>query len=273
MLNHNDAAMVAAIRTLQESLTNEEYTVIMDEAVSLVESGVTANNADAIKFIASKHLDEASYAIVEAVMNEAILNEGLFNSPLRSHLAKLKEIKDAKPKDYDGPEATKKFVNRYYDDIVKAARILEKEPNELQSNEVKALVGYFLSFIGGYAASGVGALTGSAALVSGGIAAMMLGIIFAIVYSICAYYRQRHDREGADQLAKIRRALKKVDPKKLPEAQRHKLDDCLEAIDDAETAISARIKVANESTSIMGAIWGEPIDEAARVQKRINMGG
>lgn len=74
MLNHNDAAMVAAIRTLQESLTNEEYTVIMDEAVSLVESGITANNADAIKFIASKHLDEASYAIVEAVMDEAILN-------------------------------------------------------------------------------------------------------------------------------------------------------------------------------------------------------
>lgn len=254
-----EAAMVAAIRTLQESLTSEEYAVIMDEATSLVESGITTNNADAIKFIASKHLDEASYAIVEAVMDEAVLNENMFSSPLRSHLAKLKEIKDAKPKDYDGPEVAKKFIDANYDELVKTARLLEKEPSELRRNDIAATIGIIVTWIGGYAAI-MTSITAGPALFVGGVVAMMLSVVIGLIDMVIGYLRTGHDRDAADQLAKIRRALKKIDLKKLPESHRRKIEDCLEAIDDAETAISARIKVANENANVMAAIWGTDND-------------
>lgn len=266
MLSNNTAVVV--IRTLHETLTEEAYNAIMDDAVSLVETGVADSNEDAIKFAASRIFDEETCRVVNAIIDEAILNEGLFNSPMKSKLTKLKEIKDAKPKEYEGPEAVKKFVDKYYDDIIKASRLLEKEPNELHRNEILYLISFVATFCAGYAAIAVSVTTASVvagpALFGAGIASFILSFIISCVYPIIQYFRTSHDRDAADQLAKIRRSLKKVDPKKLPEEHRRKLDDCLEAIDDAETAISARVKVSNESASIMGSIWGDSMDESTK---------
>ena len=264
----SNSTSIAVIRTLHETLTDDCYNAIMNDAVSLTETGVVDSNEDAIKFAASRIVDEETCKVVNAIIDEAILNEGLFNSPMRSKLAKLKEIKDAKPKDYEGPEAVKKFVDKYYDDIIKASRLLEKEPNELHRNEILYLISFVATFCAGYAAIVVSVTTASVAassvLFGAGIASFILSFIISCIYPIIQYFRTSHDRDAADQLAKIRRSLKKVDPKKLPGDQRRKLDDCLEAIDDAETAISARVKVSNESASIMGSIWGDSMDESTK---------
>lgn len=256
MVNENT---VAVIKVLHEYLDESAYNAFMDKAVELTESHSEIGAYDAMLFASDTTLDENSKVIVEAVINEAILNEGFLNSPLKKHLKKLKEIKDAKPKDYDGPEVAKKFIDANYDELVKTARLLEKEPTELRRNDIAATIGIIVTWIGGYAAI-MTSITAGPALFVGGVVAMMLSVAIGLIDMVIGYLRTGHDRDAADQLAKIRRALKKIDLKKLPESHRKKIEDCLEAIDDAETAISARIKVANENANVMAAIWGTDND-------------
>lgn len=183
-----------------------------------------------------------------------IINESVFsNSPLKKKLDKLSEIKKAKPKDYDGPEEVKKFVDKYYDDIVACAELVEKEPDKLRKNEVHAGIataaGLFTSYL--TALAGIKSFI----LFGAGFGGMILSIIFACITSIIAYCRQSNDIKASDELAKVREALKKADTSKLPKEYKNKIADIVTSIDDAETEISTRVKVAKESTDMRLKIY------------------
>jgi hypothetical protein len=178
-----------------------------------------------------------------------IYYEGVLD-PIRSKLAKIKEIKDAKPKDYDGPEATKKFVDKYYNDIVNCAKILETEPDKLRKNEVTMCVASIVGILGylplmliedaGLVAAGTALSIGTGLFILG-------AFVLPTIHVIISYVRKSDDIKASDDLAKVRTALKKVDTVKLPKEYQNKITDCLTAIDDAETEISSRVKVSKES--------------------------
>lgn len=197
-----------------------------------------------------------------------LIQEGVFNSPLKKKLDKLKEIKDAKPKEYDGPEAVKKFVDKYYDEIIKCSNMAEKEPSDLRSNEVKVYVGYIVSVVGGFAtciasipaeaALGIGA---ASAIASVGMGIVLVGsIITGITHPVISYLRKSTDIKATDDLAKIRSALKRVDTSKLSKEYKNKVSDIITSIDDAETEISSRLKVTKESTDMQLKIYEACMD-------------
>ena len=82
-----------------------------------------------------------TYGIFEnaVFMEEMVFNEA-YRSPLRKKLEQLKAIKDASPKEYDGPKEVKDFVDKHYDEIVKCANILEKEGKDLEKDSYRYLI-------------------------------------------------------------------------------------------------------------------------------------
>lgn len=168
-----------------------------------------------------------------------------FIDPIKNFVAKVKEIKKEKPREYDGPEEVKKFVDKHYDDIIKASEIIEKEPEKLRRNEVTYLITMITSTILSIAVT---------ALLPGfeiaGLVLFMIGDFVApTVITIINYVRQSHDIKVADDLNKISSALKKLNSKKLDKDTQNKISDLITAISDAETEISKRMKVTNESVN------------------------
>ena len=167
-------------------------------------------------------------------------------NPLKKFLEKTKEIKDAKPKEYDGPKEIKEFVDKYYDDVKKIAGILEKEPDKIRTTEIKYAVGVSVSFVGGYILC-VSSIFAGGGLFIAGFATMVLSMISSIIYSLLSVLRTKNDIKVSDDLAKIRAALKKIKTDKLDKKDKNKISDMITAIDDAETEVSARMKVTKES--------------------------
>ena len=65
------------------------------------------------------------------------------------------------PFEYQGPKEIKEYIDIYYDDIVKCSKLMESEPYNIRSNDIKiiirVLVGFFFFFILGGIMQGVGA--------------------------------------------------------------------------------------------------------------------
>jgi len=186
--------------------------------------------------------------------DDEYISEGV-TAKLKEMKQKLKEIRDKKPKEYDGPEEVKKFIDSHYDDIVKAASTLEKEPEKLRKDDVKGAAVSLLSFLGGNGAALGGIYLYGSDKEKLGFSVMIGGLlstlIIPLIWTIVRWSRNNSDIEGINYLSKIRDALKKVDTKKLPEKYRNKMSDMITAIDDAETSIRAKLKVAKESTANM----------------------
>lgn len=219
-----------------------------------------------IKEMTGMTVDELRLSIYESMLRNEIsqdtaygmievMQEGMFGNPLKKKLEKLKEIKKAKPKDYDGPEAVKKFIDKYYDDIVKCAALVEKEPKELRANEVKATIGLIASMVGMLASGALGAAIESEALLLAGPIIWVLAIIFTSIYTIIQYCRVSNDEQAANDLSKVRTSLKKIDKNKLSKEYQNKVSDIVTAIDDAETEISSRVKVQKESVDMKLKIY------------------
>ena len=168
-----------------------------------------------------------------------ILTESSMN-PLKKFVERIKGIKETKPTEYDGPEEIKKYIDKHGDDLIEAAKLLEKEPENIRRQQIGWLAGVILFFISSV-------VTASMSLFVVPIVLSILMTVFSFIYMIITYMRVNEDESVSNDLAKIRTALKKIDKKKLPENYRKKLDKVIIAIDDAETEISSRVKVTKES--------------------------
>ena len=173
-----------------------------------------------------------TYGIFEnaVFMEEMVFNEA-YRSPLRKKLEQLKAIKDASPKEYDGPKEVKDYVDKHYDEIVKCANILEKEGKDLEKDSIR----YLCSACSMLIASMTGLLIPSI----GGIAVIgvILGFIWYIVETIALSVRMSKDEKAAQELQKIRIALRKVkDNKKIDDKSKKKIVDMIDAIDNAGVA-------------------------------------
>lgn len=168
-------------------------------------------------------------------------------NPIKKFLEKTKEIKNTKPKEYDGPKEIKQFIDKYYDDVKKISGILEKEPDKLRSSEIRYCIVTILGIIGGYGVFLTGMAIMSDTLFIAGFITLILSLIYSIVGSIIRAIRTKDDIKVSDDLAKVKSALKKLKTDKLDKSDKNKISDMITAIDDAETEVSARMKVTKES--------------------------
>lgn len=157
-------------------------------------------------------------------------NESLFKSPLKGFIKKLKDIKDSKPNEYDGPKEVKNFVDKNYDDIIKASELLEKEPDELNKSAVRYLITVGISLVTTLIGSASGLL---GILILGGI----IEFVSSIIYVVSSCIRETHDSQTLNELLKIQQALKKVNTSKLSDDHKKKINKMITAIDDASTAV------------------------------------
>lgn len=170
----------------------------------------------------------------------SVLTEGSMN-PLKKFVERIRTIRETKPDEYDGPEEVKKYIDKNGEDLIAAAKLLEREPEKLRKTEISWLVGVVLSWIGAF----MGILLNSSLFVP--ILGTMLMIIISIIFMVITYVRTNADTKVSNDLSKIRASLKKIDSSKLPDNYKKKISKVITAIDDAETEMSARIKVQKES--------------------------
>ena len=178
--------------------------------------------------------------------------ESFLATPVSKFLKKLEEIKKERPSEYDGPEEVKKFVDKNYEDIVKCANLLEKEPEKLRKDDIALLITLVPRFYGGLLAMPAGAVIAETSL-TGGIAVVVAGVILLvslIVQAVLGYIRTSKDKKAMDELVKIKGSIKKASNLNLPEEDRKKIEKTLRAIEDAETSVMSRMKMIKESEDL-----------------------
>lgn len=188
----------------------------------------------------------------------------------------MKAINDASPKEYQGPKEIKQFVDKYYDDIVKCAKLLESEPTTIKKTDIKMIIRVAIAYFGipilagilAYAGTLVG--VGGAAVLSIGVAGAGMAIaglsaivsvisgIFAIVsgamYLVIRYGRKTNDAKAIAELSKIGNAMKKAQNQKdMPREYKNKITDLLDAISSAEIEMSKRVVTATANESYTDA--------------------
>lgn len=192
----------------------------------------------------------------------AMYKESFLKSPVKKFVDKLEVIKKERPSEYDGPEEVKKFVDKNFDEIVKCANILEKEPEKLRKDDIAYLVTAFPTLFGGYALAGVGAAVTAGEMLAGGAlfgVPMIIGGILLmstnIIHAIVSYARTSTDKKVTDDLIKVKSVLAKADRSKLSDEDKKKVETMIRSIDDAETSVLARFKTVKESVDIKLAIY------------------
>ncbi len=189
---------------------------------------------------------EASYEI-DSYTRNSLLQVTMENviSPLQKFVKRIREVKDTKPDEYDGPEEVKKYIDKNADDLINAAKLIEKEPEKLRRNEIIAAVGVVLGYLGTAASVAIADAMGAVFVVP--IVLAILTVVLTLTYCIITWVRTNDDVKVSNDLAKIRSAFIKLNKNKLPDSYKRKIDKVITAIDDAETEISARLKVQKES--------------------------
>lgn len=181
-------------------------------------------------------------------VDDMVVTEGV-KSPISKIKNDLKRIKEEKPKEYSDNQEIKEFVDKNYDLIDKASKILEKEPAQLRKKEIKDGAIMVLSMLAGFAVMcGTMEAVAATTVIAGAAFYLFTGIIVPLIISITTYIRTNDDKEAYNDLMKIRTSLVKIkDKKNLPDKYKKKILDLLSSIDDAEEEISARMKVHKES--------------------------
>lgn len=249
-LNAPAYALVDMFQDIKESVGDDIFGAIMDNAEYITESNITNDYVDAVLFgtsllAESAVIDSSVYDVVDNVINESVFG------PLHKKLDLLKEIRNAKPSQYDDAETVKKFVDKYYNDIMKCAQTLEKESEPyFGSKAVKGItIAMVTGIISGFVIMLPGMIAECTAAMTIGIVAYLVSILCSLVMGVIWGVRGSEDDQAQKELDKIRSALKKIDLKKLPEQSRRKIINVINAIDDVDTSMSARVKVAHENTS------------------------
>lgn len=201
-----------ALKQLQNELT---YSDVCDEIMLQYECGMIS-------------LEDANY-ISEAAAEKYMCEKAKLN-PMKHYLEKLKKIKDQKPNEYDGPKDVKEWVDKYYDDLVEAADILEKEPKNMNKSDIKAVVSFLVSAI--IATIGVAFEAGFFFVLLGFIS--YVGIIVYVIIRAC---REQKDYDANSELKKIKDALIRLKRKKLDNKTNRKVSKIIQKISDANLEI------------------------------------
>jgi len=186
-------------------------------------------------------------------------------------LKRLRDIRKVKPSEYDGPEEIKEFVDTHYDSILKASEFIEKEPHRLRRNNIISIAVTVILIISGIA----WLLSGGAAasIVASQISLLLpiIGVINQTIHSIIHYLRSSKDTTIINNLSKIKKALKKIDTKPLPETYKKKISLMIDAIEDAETDGIDRVKMTNEASEDIKTIYQRYMDSEITYTERDEM--
>lgn len=193
-------------------------------------------------------LQQVCESVEMMIYGDQLVTESVI-SPAKKIKEELKKLKDERPDEYSSDEDSKKFIDKYYDKIMEAAEILEKEPEKLRSNEVKNVIGLLISIVAFYSGAAIASVsfTVGSGIVFGSFAILC---VTAFIVPILQYIRQSDDVKTLDELHKLEKSLKKLQDKKLPEEYKKKISKVLDKIDDANTEMLSRMKVQKESTEL-----------------------
>jgi hypothetical protein len=197
---------------------------------------------------------EAAELLNDLAYDTYVMQEGL-GSPLKNKLEQLKAIKDTKPDEYDGPADVKKYIDKNYDEIVKASEILQNEPKELTKENKKYFVRMILELIGYI----VGACTLSMPVVIISCVIMMLD---GLITSYLLYVRSNDDVEAMKNLSKVKSALKRINVEKLPPEYKKKMSKIIQSVNDAETDVYSKFKNVKESPEEIYNLFADVIQES-----------
>lgn len=161
-----------------------------------------------------------------------VLSEGLFTSPIKKYLKKLKEIKDNRP---DDEKELYKFIDKYYDDLEKAADKLSNENKAMKRDEIIhyiIITGLFVASIPMFIYS-----------MGGAIASTIICLIYEIIATIALNVRKSNNKEALSNLIRIKVSLKNItDGKNIKEEYKTKLRKAINKIEDCENYFSDSIK-------------------------------
>lgn len=238
MVDFYEAAFAVLKSDVDSGLLYEEDASIVNDILYTKYAAFSENGPVMVESV------DVVQPIVDTVVYEAVTKSGKLRE-------RLEKIKKAKPDEFSGDPEVKGYVDENYDKLMSAARILEKEPQKITVSQYKELVGIVLSVISFYGGLAFGATTGSGVLVVAGLAGYVIGLIAVIVHAIITIVRANNDVRSFKELSKISSALKKAKNRKgMPEKYQRKIQELINAIDDAETEISGKFKVTNESSEI-----------------------
>jgi hypothetical protein len=217
------------------------------------------------------NISDQCFNSLNSIMQESVYADG------KKWKEKIKEIKKAKPSEYDGSSAIKQYVDKNYDNLIKCAEFIEKEPEKLRKNEITYTIAAVTSCIESYAVTVAALLAEGGVAIAGGIFAgvsWLITLFLAVVYPLIIYARKANDVKISDELCKVRAALKKCYEKikNKDKETAKKIDDICTAIDDADTEISARVKAMKESVdSLKLAIYEKELAGEITVEERVEL--
>ena len=158
------------------------------------------------------------------IFNEVtFLNEGIVDriSPLRKYLSKLKHIKNQTPTEFDGPDEVKKFIDKNYDDIIKAAELIQEEPENISKAQ--------LGFLAAFAISAIGMICMPTSSVIG----FMMPFLLIIIMGIISILRTTEDEKALMYLTKINNSLKRINTSKLSDDVKRKISKITKEVDSS----------------------------------------
>lgn len=183
-------------------------------------------------------------------------------SPLKKFKAKVKAIKNKKPGEDSNGNTIKKFVDDYYEDILKCTELAEEEPEKIREQDIHIMaataitfISYIASLVAGGALAGAamvgGSVVGASIVATAATTTFVLSIVYTTVMAVARYFRVTDNKQVLNDLHKIRKSLVKLEEKKgIDEKSQKKIKEILTAIDDAETSNTKRVKVTNESVTM-----------------------
>lgn len=155
--------------------------------------------------------------------------EGVFSvNPLKDFIIRAKEIRNAVPNKYDSSNAMKKFVDKYYDDIIRINKILEREKDDRAVFETVTSLGWIVAFIGGAALMS----SSSVFLASAGMWLSIISTIILFVNLIISNVRRGYGEDLLKLLKQIRDGLSQINLKSLPREYKIKIVSLIKELDD-----------------------------------------
>ena len=234
MVDFYEAAFAVLKSDVDSGLLYEEDASIVNDILYTKYATFSENGPVLVKSVES----------VEDVVDKTVFGAVAKSGKLRK---RLKAIKNAKPDEFDNDKDAKEFVDKHYDELMSAAKYLEKEPEDITESVFKALVASAIGLIG--FAIGTASLTPAGLFI--GSAAYMVSVAMMITNYILNVVRANKDFHGFKDIGKISTALKKLKSKKgLSEDYQKRIQKLINAIEDAQAEVSPKVTVKKESAEI-----------------------
>ncbi len=170
------------------------------------------------------------------------LSESLNTNPLGKFRQLITDIRENKPTKYSDNKEVEEFVDKNYNDIMEASKILEKEPDKLKQSEINMLIRVTMEFLAMIA----GVALGSKLIV---FASYIIFIVDGLLSPIILYIRGKNDTDTYNKLLQIKKSLEKVSNKKLSKSAKKKIDMMIDKIDDVDITLAGRQRSVKESTN------------------------